>query len=189
MPDYPGTWITITAQAEGSDHDGFRVAHYWDGRTFASKPEAVSNGFEARGSDDFNVGYVKGGRLESLWWMENRLAEDEPTLAGIAREIGIVASAPPPERAARRLPPPRRAAPPALPASPGGRGPEAPEAPPEGKAPGYSGQEWRDKVKAATSGLHDEQRRGKGRYRKKGTVRPVPGMNRRMPPQPPGSAP
>lgn len=102
-----------------------------------------------------------------------------------------VDASPPPERAARRVPSHRRAALPAPSASPGGQGPLSPETTAEGKAPGYSGQEWRDKVKAATSGLHDEQRRGKGRYRKKGTVRPVPGMNRRMPPQqqPPGSTP
>jgi hypothetical protein len=112
---------------------------------------------------------------------------DDPSRA---LEGTVDTSPPPPERAARRLPPPRRAAPPAPSAPAGGRGPEAPETPPEGKAPGYSGQAWRDKVKAATTGLRAEQRRGKGRYRKKGTVRPVPGMNRRMPPQPPpGSTP
>lgn len=84
-----GMWITVTAQAEGNERDGFRVVHYWDGRKFSHKREAVSNGFTIRGSDDFNVGLVEGGRLVSLWWMEKNLGEDTETLAAIAAEIGV----------------------------------------------------------------------------------------------------
>jgi hypothetical protein len=82
-------WITLTAQAEGNDHDGFRVVNYWDGRKFPDKPAAVANGFTQRGSDDFNVALIEGDRLVSLWWMDHDIGEDAATLADIAREIGL----------------------------------------------------------------------------------------------------
>ena len=91
MTEQAGMWITITAQAEGSDRDGFRVVHYWDGRKFTYKSGAVDHGFALRRSDDFNVALIKGDRIESLWWMGKNLSEDEATLAGIAREIGLAA--------------------------------------------------------------------------------------------------
>jgi hypothetical protein len=91
MPEpWTGMWITITGHAIGNDRDGFRIAYDWDRRQFSHKSEAVSNGFEATGTDDFNVGFIENGRLESLWWMEKNLGEDESTLAEIGREIGLV---------------------------------------------------------------------------------------------------
>ncbi len=87
MAEWTGMWITITSHAVGNDRDGFRVAYDWDHRQFSHKADAVSNGFELTGSDDFNVGFVRNGRLESLWWMDKNLSEDKATLDGIGREI------------------------------------------------------------------------------------------------------
>jgi hypothetical protein len=59
--------------------------------------------------------------------------------------------------------------------------------PPAGQEPGLRGKAFRDAVKAATSKLHAEQRRQKGRYRVKAGQPYKPGMARKAaPPQPPG---
>jgi hypothetical protein len=83
------TYVTIIGHAVGNDRDGFRVAHDWDRRTFASKAEAVTNGFETAGCDDFNIGVVTDGRLASLWWMDNQIQDQPGELEGIGREIGL----------------------------------------------------------------------------------------------------
>lgn len=82
-------YITIVGAAVGNDRDGFKVVHHWDGQRFATKPEAVANGFRVAESDDFNVGIVRGRRLASIWWMDERIGEPETTLAEIAQEIGL----------------------------------------------------------------------------------------------------
>lgn len=87
-----GTWITLCAQAEGNDRDGFHIAHYWDGKKFSHKSEAVSNGFTTGRSDDFNVALTGGltGGLTEIWWMDKRIEEEPGVLAEISREIGLV---------------------------------------------------------------------------------------------------
>lgn len=82
-------WIVIIGSAVGNPEDGYRVAHDWDRRTFGHKSAAVGHGFQLGRSDDFNLGFIRNGRLESLWWMDHKLSEDEATLAEIGREIGL----------------------------------------------------------------------------------------------------
>jgi hypothetical protein len=89
MSDWTGMWITLTAQAEGNERDGFRIAHYWDGKKFSHKSEAVSNGFTTGRSDDFNVALTGGLGLAEIWWMDKRIEETPGTLAEISREIGL----------------------------------------------------------------------------------------------------
>jgi hypothetical protein len=83
------TYVTIIGSAVGNERDGFRVAYDWDRQHFATKAQAVSNGFRLRESDDFNVGVMNGGRLASLWWMDHKLDEDDATLAEISQECGL----------------------------------------------------------------------------------------------------
>ena len=83
------TYITILASAVGHEPEGFSVDYDWDQRHFATKPEAVSHGFELRKSDDFNIGVVSKGRLVSLWWMDHQVTESTETLAEISREISL----------------------------------------------------------------------------------------------------
>lgn len=93
MPEpEPETWITLIGYAVGDERQGFRICHAWEGRRFGTKPEAISNGFAVACSDDFNVGLVRGGGLESVWWMDHKIDEDPETLAEIGREIGLAAS-------------------------------------------------------------------------------------------------
>ncbi len=89
MTEWIGLWITVTGHAIGNDRDGFRVAYDWDHRQFSHKADAVANGFKLTGADDFNLGFVRDGRLESLWWMDKNLSEDKITLEQVGREIGL----------------------------------------------------------------------------------------------------
>lgn len=82
-------YITIAGSIVGNPRDGYQIEHYWDGKRFATKAEAVANGFTMGRSDDFNVGIVRGRTLASLWWMDKQLIEPSGTLAAIATEIGL----------------------------------------------------------------------------------------------------
>ena len=82
-------YVTLCAQVVGNERDGYEIAHNWDGRYFADKAAAVSNGFSIRESDDFNVGVVRDGTLESLWWMDVQIDETPESLREIAAECGI----------------------------------------------------------------------------------------------------
>jgi hypothetical protein len=83
-------YIVITAQAVGGSTAPARIEHYWDGRVFSERQEAVSHGFKTRGSDDFNIGMVnKAGSLHSIWWMDEDLHEPPETLRAISQEIGL----------------------------------------------------------------------------------------------------
>lgn len=82
-------YITLAASVTGNPERGYRIEHQWDGKRFATKAEAVSNGFELGRSDDFNVAVLKGGNLVSVWWMDKQIDEPPETLARIAKEIGL----------------------------------------------------------------------------------------------------
>jgi hypothetical protein len=82
-------YITLAASVTGNPERGYRIEHYWDGKRFSTKAEAVSNGFELDRSDDFNVGIVSGHGLLSVWWMDEQIDEPPETLAAIAKEIGL----------------------------------------------------------------------------------------------------
>lgn len=85
-------YIVITSQAEDGGSTGFSIIHYWDARTFTHKSDAVSHGFRSRGSDDFNIGVVRNGRLLSVWWMDHQVSEPQDALTAIGQEIGLEAS-------------------------------------------------------------------------------------------------
>ena len=95
---WEGMWIVITGSIVGDPGSGYRTEYTSDLRPFSHKSEAVSHGFTLGRSDDFNLGFVRGGQLESLWWMDKRLYQDAATftdiperLAAIGREIGLEA--------------------------------------------------------------------------------------------------
>ena len=88
---WEGMWIVIAGNAVGDQGSGYGVEHASDLRKFSHKSEAVSHGFTLGRSDDFNLGFVRGGRLESMGWMDKRVGNDAETLARIGREIGLEA--------------------------------------------------------------------------------------------------
>jgi hypothetical protein len=89
---WEGMWIVITGSAVGDPGSGYGTEYTSDLRKFGRKSEAVSHGFTLGRSDDFNLGFVRGGRLESMWWMDKRVRNDAETLARIGREIGLEAA-------------------------------------------------------------------------------------------------
>ena len=78
-------YIVIFQQIVGSV---WQVAYSWDGEKFEDRKVAISHGLKTRGSDDFNIGVLKNGRLAQFCWMDEVL--DFP-LAEIADQIGIKA--------------------------------------------------------------------------------------------------
>lgn len=93
---WEGTWIVITGSVTGDDRHGFGTEYTSYLREFSHKSDAVRHGFTLGRSDDFNLGFVRGGRLESMWWMDERVYQDAKhlkevpeRLAEISREIGL----------------------------------------------------------------------------------------------------
>ncbi len=82
-------WIVILRSAVGNPEDGYDIASTSDLRKFSHKSEAIGHGFTLGNDDDFNVGFIRNGRLESLWWMDHRINEDQATLDETGREIGL----------------------------------------------------------------------------------------------------
>ena len=80
-------FIVICAQMVGSGP--FSTEYNWDGKKFTRYSDAVSHGFEIRGSDDFNIAGIRNGRITELMWMSERFDNDEGTLMKISRQIGL----------------------------------------------------------------------------------------------------
>lgn len=78
-------YIVIFQQIVGSK---WEVAYSWDQERFTERKAAISHGFKTRGSDDFNIGVLKNGRLSQFCWMDEPL--DFP-LREIADQIGLKA--------------------------------------------------------------------------------------------------
>ena len=83
------TFIVVLAWATGNDRDGFRINHDWNGQHYGSKEAAAAAGFTMGRADDFNIGVVAGGKLASIWWMDEQLDEDAAAIAAIGQEIGL----------------------------------------------------------------------------------------------------
>jgi hypothetical protein len=85
----PGAWIVITATVNGNPEGGYTTEYASDLQEFDGKSAAVGHGFQLGRSDDFNLGLVRKGQLESFWWMGKRFPDDAAKLAAIGREIGL----------------------------------------------------------------------------------------------------
>lgn len=80
-------YIVICGQIVGSGP--WETEYSWSGERFADREAAVANGFRARGSDDFNIGVVRGRKLIRLDWMEKPLETDPAELDMIADQISL----------------------------------------------------------------------------------------------------
>lgn len=74
-------YVVLTAQVEGNPDVGYDTYHYWDGQSFTDKARAVSH--------DFNIGVVRKGKLESVWWMDDQIDEEARVLAEITVECDL----------------------------------------------------------------------------------------------------
>lgn len=83
------SFIVLTRQIVGTSLSDLRCETYWDGEFHAKRQAAKKAGWKERGSDDFNIGVVRDGRLVSVDWMDEPLGESADELAGIEEEIGL----------------------------------------------------------------------------------------------------
>jgi hypothetical protein len=82
------TYVVVAATIIGTP-EKYEHIYDSDGRTYDDRSEAISAGFNLRGSDDFNIGVLHAGRLVELAWMDERIDEEPSVLAEIARQLGI----------------------------------------------------------------------------------------------------
>ncbi|MFY9293278.1 MAG: hypothetical protein WAP03_21655 [Methylorubrum rhodinum] len=61
----------------------------WDGTFHENRRAAKKAGWKARGSDDFNIGVVRDGKLVSVDWMDEPIGETPEAITDIAIEIGL----------------------------------------------------------------------------------------------------
>lgn len=80
-------YIVLCGQVVGNMGAGYRVTYGFDGERFTQRRKAIRHGFKVRGSDDFNIGVLKAGRLISLDWMYEPVDRDEAELSAISDEI------------------------------------------------------------------------------------------------------
>jgi len=88
VADHSDGWIAvqghIVGNAEKWDH-----CYHWDRQAFPHKMAAVEHGLDTFGSDDFNVGELRDGRLVWWGWMDNPLLEDLTSVAAALNlEVG-----------------------------------------------------------------------------------------------------
>lgn len=88
LPNIDPEFIVIIGSAWCND-SGIGISYSWDGERFNNRNDAIKNGFELRGSDDFNIGQTYGDDLIWIGWMDERHVEDEDTMADIAEELGL----------------------------------------------------------------------------------------------------
>lgn len=82
-------FIVLCGQIVGGGTSPFRTEYAFDGKLFAERALAIKHGLKIRGSDDFNIGVVKGRNLVSLDWMEDPIDTDTDTLSKIASGIDL----------------------------------------------------------------------------------------------------
>ena len=81
-------YIVILQSVICSPTTPIELAYSWDGEEFNERNQAISHGFEIRGSDDFNIGILNGRRLVGFSWMDESIDED---LIAVAKKIGLEA--------------------------------------------------------------------------------------------------
>lgn len=88
IPNIDPEFIVIFASAWCNDR-GVGISYSWDGERFNNRNDAIKHGLRTRGSDDFNIGQTYGDDLVWFGWMDQRMDEDESTMAEIAENIGL----------------------------------------------------------------------------------------------------
>jgi hypothetical protein len=79
-------YIVILQQVIRSPGSPVAIDYSWDGKKFSERRQAISHGFETRGSDDFNLGILSGQKLVAFSWMDESVDDD---LTAIAEMIGL----------------------------------------------------------------------------------------------------
>ncbi len=80
-------YIVLCGQVVGGGERPFEIVYGFDGERFKDRSDAIAHGLRERGSDDFNIGVVKRGRLVSLDWMNKPVDTEPEVLNPIAEQI------------------------------------------------------------------------------------------------------
>lgn len=82
-------YVVLCPQVIGSSTTGFNVEYNWDDVRLPTYLRAKKHGFKVRGSDDFNIGVLLGGKLVALQWMDKQIETTADELAEIIDQIGL----------------------------------------------------------------------------------------------------
>lgn len=82
-------FIVLCGQVVGDGSRPFKILYGFDGERFTDRKKAIRHGLKTRGSDDFNIGVVKAGKLISMDWMQEVVDTDPDELADVAEQIGL----------------------------------------------------------------------------------------------------
>ncbi len=83
-------YIVLRGQIVGNTKNGFQTTYDWNCQFYDTRKAAIKAGWKERGSDDFNIGVVRDGRLIDLAWMNEGGKADADELREIEEEIGRV---------------------------------------------------------------------------------------------------
>ncbi|MBF0501467.1 MAG: antitoxin [Candidatus Riflebacteria bacterium] len=81
-------WIVILAFAFANTST-FRIEYSSDLNEYETAKEAIEHGFTLNRNDDFNIGKIVDGKLDSVYWMDKKLEESEKTLTKIQEEVAL----------------------------------------------------------------------------------------------------
>lgn len=80
-------FLPFQTSAWMNEHDcGF---HYSVLEQATSLPRAIKRGLATNGSDDFNIGVIRDGRMVAILWMERELNEEAEVIHRIGHELGV----------------------------------------------------------------------------------------------------
>jgi len=85
-------YIVLCGQVVGGNDRPFTTEYSTDHIRSGNRDLAIRRGFKARGSDDFNIGVLREGKLVSVDWMEKPVDTDPALMAEIAKQIGLESS-------------------------------------------------------------------------------------------------
>ena len=83
----PTEYIVLCGQIVGGGDRPFETVYGVDGERFRDRESAIRHGLKVRGSDDFNIGVLRDGRLVSLDWMDKSVDTEPDVLGPIAEQL------------------------------------------------------------------------------------------------------
>lgn len=84
-----GDWITVGTYGQ-PDYDMVQCwAWLANQRVFNARHNAARAGIQWQGSDDFNIGVLRGGKLVALLWMEEVVDDDPDLMAQIQEDAAL----------------------------------------------------------------------------------------------------
>ncbi len=82
-------FIVLCGSIVGNMQDGFDVIYDWNQVFYDLRKDAIAAGWKERGSDDFNIGVVRAGRLVGFAWMDDPMGASTEDLREIEEQIGL----------------------------------------------------------------------------------------------------